>query len=56
MFLGVGNPKAYVAMAALYSGFVLLRDRPLADAIAKTAILVAIAVRLFLKWRKPAAA
>jgi threonine/homoserine/homoserine lactone efflux protein len=28
VFLGVGNPKAYAAMAALSSGFVLAADRP----------------------------
>ena len=34
MFLGVGNPKAYAAMAALSSGFVLAAA-PLADALLK---------------------
>ena len=27
LFLGLGNPKAYAAMAALYSGFTLLPER-----------------------------
>ncbi len=48
VLLGVGNPKAYAAMAALFSGFVLLRDRPLADATAKMVILVA--VMLVVDW------
>ena len=42
LFLGFGNPKAYAAMAALFSGFVLVRDHPVADVAAKTVILVAI--------------
>lgn len=33
------NPKAYAAMAALFSGFVLLADAPLWDALAKMAVL-----------------
>ena len=33
LFLGLGNPKAYAAMAALYSGFTLLPNDPVADAV-----------------------
>jgi threonine/homoserine/homoserine lactone efflux protein len=50
VFLGVGNPKAYVAMAALYSGFVLIRERALADAAAKTVVLVAIMIAVDCLW------
>jgi threonine/homoserine/homoserine lactone efflux protein len=50
LFLGFGNPKAYAAMAALFSGFVLVRDRPVADVAAKTAILVAIMVVVDWVW------
>jgi threonine/homoserine/homoserine lactone efflux protein len=49
-FLGFGNPKAYAAMAALYSGFVLLPSRPIADAAAKTIILVAIMLVVDWLW------
>ncbi|MBI3515264.1 MAG: LysE family transporter [Proteobacteria bacterium] len=50
VFLGVGNPKAYVAMAALFSGFVLVRDRPVADVVAKIVILVAIMIVVDWVW------
>jgi len=50
LFLGFGNPKAYAAMAALYSGFVLVRDRPVADVAAKTAILLAIMIVVDWAW------
>ena len=43
MFLGVGNPKAYAAMAALSSGFVLAAA-PLADALLKAGILLAVMI------------
>src|SRR5436190_457230 len=50
LFLGFGNPKAYAAMAALFSGFVLVRDRPVADVAVKTAVLVAIMVVVDWIW------
>lgn len=50
LFLGFGNPKAYAAMAALYSGFVLVRDRPIADVAAKTIILVVVMIILDCIW------
>ena len=49
VFLGVGNPKAYAAMAALASGFVLAADRA-TDAAAKTAIVLAIMIVADLAW------
>jgi threonine/homoserine/homoserine lactone efflux protein len=50
LFLGFGNPKAYAAMAALYSGFVLVEDHALADAAAKTATLVVIMLAVDWAW------
>lgn len=50
LFLGFGNPKAYAAMAALYSGFVLVPGRPVADAAAKTVVLVAIMLVVDWLW------
>lgn len=50
LFLGFGNPKAYAAMAALFSGFVLVRDRPVTDVAAKTVILLAIMVLVDWVW------
>ena len=50
MFLGLGNPKAYAAMATLFSGFVLVRASPVGDAMAKIAILFAIIVVVDWIW------
>jgi threonine/homoserine/homoserine lactone efflux protein len=49
MFLGVGNPKAYAAMAALSSGFVLAGD-PIGDALLKAGILLAVMIAVDLAW------
>lgn len=40
VFLALANPKAYAAMTALFSGFVLIAGEPLQDAFAKGAVLV----------------
>jgi len=50
VFLSLVNPKGYAAMAALFSGFVLLRERLVLDAALKTAVLVAIIVAVNLAW------
>jgi threonine/homoserine/homoserine lactone efflux protein len=50
LFLGLGNPKAYAAMAALFSGFVLMRQSPIGDAAAKMAILLVIMIAVDLAW------
>jgi threonine/homoserine/homoserine lactone efflux protein len=50
LFLGFGNPKAYAAMAALFSGFVLVRASPIADVAAKTVILVSIMIVVDWVW------
>jgi threonine/homoserine/homoserine lactone efflux protein len=42
LFLGFGNPKAYAAMGALNSGFVLVRDDLMADVAAKAVILAVV--------------
>lgn len=39
VLLGVGNPKAYFAIAAVVAGVALFPDRPFADAVAKAGIL-----------------
>lgn len=44
------NPKAYAAMAALFSGFVLLADAPLWDALAKMAVLWVLVLTLNTAW------
>ena len=50
LLLGFGNPKAYAAMAALFSGFLLVPDRPVADVAAKVAILLVIMVTVNIAW------
>jgi threonine/homoserine/homoserine lactone efflux protein len=50
LFLSLVNPKGYAAMAALFSGFVLIRDRLALDAAAKTIVLVAIITAVSLGW------
>lgn len=42
VFLSLVNPKAYAAMAALFSGFALVPGRLALDAAAKMAVLTAI--------------
>ncbi len=49
IFLGVGNPKAYAAMAALFSGFVL-SERAGIDVALKVAVLIAIMAIGNLAW------
>jgi threonine/homoserine/homoserine lactone efflux protein len=49
MFLGVGNPKAYAAMAALSSGFVLAGESK-GDAFLKGAILLAVMISVDVAW------
>lgn len=48
--LSLVNPKGYAAMAALFSGFVLLRERVAADALVKAAVLMAIIATVNLLW------
>lgn len=50
IFLALANPKAYAAMAALFSGFVLILENPLQDALTKGAILVVIITMVNLVW------
>jgi threonine/homoserine/homoserine lactone efflux protein len=50
LFLGVGNPKAYAAMAALASGFVLAIDRPVLDVAIKALLLAAVIAIVNVAW------
>ncbi len=50
LFLSLVNPKGYAAMAALFSSFVLVRDRLALDAVAKLLVLVAIIIAVNLAW------
>jgi threonine/homoserine/homoserine lactone efflux protein len=50
VFLSLVNPKGYAAMAALFSGFVLVRERVVLDAAAKALLLLAIIAAVNLAW------
>jgi len=48
--LSLVNPKGYAAMAALFSGFVLIRDRLALDAAVKIGVLLLIITAVNLVW------
>jgi threonine/homoserine/homoserine lactone efflux protein len=48
--LSLVNPKGYAAMAALFSGFVLLRGRLALDASVKTVLLTAVIILVNVLW------
>jgi threonine/homoserine/homoserine lactone efflux protein len=50
MFLSLVNPKGYAAMAALFSGFVLVRERIELDAILKVTVLLGIITVVNVAW------
>ena len=50
LLLSLVNPKGYAAMAALYSGFVLVPDRLGADIAAKMTVLTLIIVAVNVGW------
>ncbi|MGE0116749.1 MAG: LysE family translocator [Dongiaceae bacterium] len=50
LFLSLVNPKGYAAMAALFSGFVLVRERIVLDAAAKAVLLLAIMSAVNMAW------
>ena len=50
LFLSFVNPKGYAAMAALFSGFVLLPGRVMADGAAKMAVLLGVMIIVHGAW------
>jgi threonine/homoserine/homoserine lactone efflux protein len=50
VFLSLVNPKGYAAVTALFSGFVLVRERFELDAAAKFVVLVAITAAVNVAW------
>lgn len=50
VFLSAVNPKGYAAMAALFSGFVLVRERLALDLAAKVSVLMAIIIAVNVAW------
>lgn len=56
LFLSLVNPKGYAAMAALFSGFVLVREWLELDAALKAIVLLAIMIAVDLAWLSVGAA
>ena len=56
VFLSLVNPKGYAAMAALFSGFQLMRGRLALDATAKAVLLLAIITAVNIAWLSAGAA
>jgi threonine/homoserine/homoserine lactone efflux protein len=50
VLLSLINPKGYAAMAALFSGFVLIREQIVLDATAKIVVLAAIIALVNIAW------
>ena len=50
LFLSLINPKGYAAMAALFSGFVLVQERLALDAALKAIVLLAIMTAVNIAW------
>lgn len=50
VFLSLINPKGYAVMAALFSGFVLVRDRLALDVALKMGLLIAIIIAVNAAW------
>ena len=48
--LSLVNPKAYAAMAALFSGHVVLQSNPLADTFAKAGLVMATIIVVNMTW------
>jgi threonine/homoserine/homoserine lactone efflux protein len=48
--LSLVNPKGYAAMAAMFSGFVLIRERLTLDVTAKIAVLAIIIAAVNIAW------
>ena len=49
-FLSLVNPKAYAAMAALFSGFILIPGDPTADSLFKAALLILMIILVNICW------
>lgn len=56
IFQSLLNPKAYAAMAALFSGFVLVHEAVALDAAAKLAVVTVILVIVNVAWLRAGAA
>ena len=50
VFVSLANPKAYAAMAAMFSGFVLIRGHALADAGVKSVLLMTVVISVNIVW------
>ncbi len=49
-FVSLANPKAYAAMAAMFSGFVLVGESALGDGLAKAVVLFGVIISVNIIW------
>ncbi len=50
VFISLANPKAYAAMAAMFSGFILVVDSSIVDTVLKSAILLLVLAFVNVLW------
>lgn len=50
LLLAIANPKAYLAIAAVFAGVSLFQDQRLLDALVKVALLTAMIVAIHMVW------
>ncbi len=50
IFVTLANPKAYAAMAALFSGYVLIAGNPLVDGLWKAALILGVIIIVNVLW------
>ncbi len=50
IFVSLANPKAYAAMAAMFSGFVLIEQSPLGDGLTKAVFLFGVIIAVNIVW------
>ena len=50
ILISLANPKAYAAMAAMFSGFTLIESTPVSDAIAKAFVLLGVIAMVNVIW------
>ena len=50
VFISLANPKAYAAIAAMFSGFVLIANSSIGDAVTKGVILMSVIISVNVLW------
>ncbi|MBT3370029.1 MAG: LysE family translocator [Rhodospirillaceae bacterium] len=50
LFLGISNPKAFAAIGAVFSSFVVMPGEPVLDAVVKFTVMLAIVTPINISW------